>query len=159
MDVVRDLFEAARAASLDQTGRFDLTDAHVSQLLSDPIVQLRLRQEFARLNDSDVRNLILTYLALAADRLEDEAKRAEDSIESLEWTLGFGSKITPVVGGLALVSAVIASAGVLGAAILFCAGSVSLIGVGMTRHKLKSDLRKARAGATRMRLFIADMGR
>jgi hypothetical protein len=104
-----------------------------------------------------VRDLVLAYLALAADRLEEEAKQAEDAIEGIEWTLGFGAKITPIVGGGALIAAVITGTGVLGAAVILCAGGASLAFVGWKRYRLKGELRKAKAAAERMRLLVNEV--
>lgn len=157
MDVVQKLFDNARAAALGQAHLSDITPQDVAELLADPFMQVRLRQEFARLNDPEVRDLIVAYLRVMTNRLEDEAAQAEDAIESMEWSFGFGSKLLPVIGGGALIAAIIASGGVLGAAIASIAGVASLVGASIVRYRLKAALRRSKSDAERMKRLIAEV--
>jgi hypothetical protein len=157
MDVVRKLFDGARDASLGLASRLDLTREELDQIATDAVVQVRIRQEFVKLNDPDVAELVLAYLEVAADALEEDAKSARNAVDALEWTFGFGSKLLPIIGAAAAVASLVATTGLAGSLVALVAGVISLVGAGLVRYHLTNTALKNQTGAERIRRLVENV--
>lgn len=135
--------------------RMTLSSLDIAQLSRDSGARMRLAVRFRRdINDPDLKLLILEYLSIAAADLDDSAALTEGSVETLEWTMGFGSKFIPIVGGAVVAAGLLAGAGLIGGVVLFAGGLLALALAGGGRHLLKRTALKDRSGAARIRELV-----
>lgn len=157
MSLADRLVEEARAVHLGTRESVALSRTDLAQIASDPGFQLRLRQKLRTVNDPDLRTLILNYLTAAAHAFDVSAKQTDSSVETLEWTLGFGSKILPLAGGAIAVAGIITGVGVLGGAALLAGGILGLALAGGLRHNLKQTALRDRAGSETILRLVASL--